>query len=95
MNRLTARRANPQVGTCVDSHGFDAHHSKTLLNTPPATLVRGYAVWSPPCDHSMLQYAWASTDNGPKLDRGRTSGAVGRRAHKILVCAGAKAQRCS
>jgi len=62
---LTARRANPQLGTCVDSHGFDAHHRRRLLNTPPETLVRGYAVWPPPSEHSILQYAFAPRATAP------------------------------
>jgi hypothetical protein len=38
MKRLTARRANPQVGTCDESQGFDAHHSRKVLNTPTANV---------------------------------------------------------
>src|SRR5258708_9954067 len=78
MKRLTARRANPQVGTCDESQGFDAHQSRKLRNT-----TRNVSAWlrrvASPQRAFDTAVRLACVSDRPKLDRPRATGAVARR----------------
>src|SRR5260370_37034126 len=81
MKRLTARRANPQVGTCDESQGFDAHQSRKLRNT-----TRNVSAWlrrvASPQRAFDTAVRLACVSDRPKLDRPRATGAVARRGSR-------------